>query len=337
MWTKILSHEDNERSCGIGFRMSRIALVLFCVSCAGAFHSQERERLGLGQSEFSRVCTLLAGGRIIEARQALAEMPHALREKPAWSYLMGRTLLAQDDPVGAVTYLEQARNRAFGSAAIDNDLAVALVRVGRADQALALLDALSSMRPDDKDIALNRAVARLEAGLVAEAVQSLGNLARQWPDWFEARYNLGIALLRNGDSQAAVVELREALRIRPGDKAALVALAQACMQSGNRTCADQAVKEALSRHSADAKVIVTSGLFLEGQGNLASALNQYRQATVVDPACAVCWYNLGRLAERQGDLQTAALAYRRHVELEKDKTRLEAVKMRLRALSRGKE
>jgi len=275
---------------------------------------------------------MLTGGRVVEAGQRLSEMPATVRATPKWAYFKGRLLLLEGESEKAVVQLSKANRRVSGSPIIQNDLAVALVRVGNAGQATSLLEDLSVEYPDDRDIRLNLAVARMASGQAENAQESLSRLARMYPQWFDARFNLALAALFSGDTQTAVFEFRQAQRLRPGCLDVLIGLAAACTRFMDPVCSEQAIREAISRYPEDPVALLGWGNHLEDNGDVRGAFDQYRRATRVDPGCADCWYSLGKTAERLDDTKTAIHAYRRHIETVPKSVSVKSVRMRLREL-----
>lgn len=317
-------------------RLLFLLFVSFTTSgCGGSWRQTEADRFGLEEGPFSRVGTMITGGRIIEAKQTLAELPSTLREEPQWSYLMGRALLLEGHPDRAVGYLDDAHRRLSESMMVKNDLAVALVEAGRAEQALPLFDEILSAQAGDRDIRINQAVALMKAGRTANAQESLSRIAREHPDWFEARYNLGVTAMAAGDAQTAVFEFRQAARLRSGNKDVLVGLSAACTRFQDPICAEQAIREAISRYPEDPMVLMGWGNHQEDLGNLDDALESYNKAAQLYPDCADCWYCLGRTADRLGDRETAIRALRRHLETVPEGTDVEAVSAKLEELASG--
>lgn len=316
-----------------------LTLVLLCMAltaCGGPWRQTEAQDLGLEGNAFDRVRFMLSGGRVIEASQSLSELPVTLRETPQWAYLMGRTQLLSGHADRAVGYLEDAHRRLPDSGIVLNDLAVALVRAGRASHALPLLDGLLAAHPEDPDLRLNQAVALQASGRNADAQEALSRLSRERPDWFHARFNLGLAALANGDAQTAVFEFRQAARLKSGDRDVLLGLAAACTRFQDPVCSEQAIREAISRFPEDPRVLLGWGNHREEAGQLEEARQSMGKATQVDPDCADCWYGLGRIQEKLGDSKAAARSYRRHLEAAPEGRHADPVRMRLKAIEKEK-
>ncbi|MBL6976292.1 MAG: tetratricopeptide repeat protein [Deltaproteobacteria bacterium] len=314
-------------------------MVLLCLAflaCGGPWRQTESDNLGLEGGAFDRVRFMLSGGRVIEAGQSLSELPVNLRETPQWAYLMGRTQLLSGHADRAVGYLEDAHRRMPASAAVKNDLAVALVRAGKARHALPLLDGLLAAHPKDPDLRLNQAVALQSAGRTADAQETLSRLARERPDWFDARFNLGLAALANGDAQTAVFEFRQAARLKAGDRDVLLGLAAACTRFQDHVCSEQAIREAISRFPEDPKVLMGWGNQQEASGKLEEARHAFGKSTQVAPNCADCWYGLGRIQERLGDKKATVRSYERHLEIAPEGMTANPVRMRLKVIQEGK-
>jgi len=308
-------------------------LVVACLAaCGTSWRVREADRLHLDEAPLAAIRPLVESGRGAEARAALDGMAAPIKRKPGWAYLSGRASLAQGNAAAAIHDLERARDGLAGSVLVENDLGAALVRAGRAREAVGLYARLAAAEPEDREIALNLATARYVAGETVEAQRGLARLAADRPDWFEARFNHGLAALANHDFALAADELRAALKLRAWNRDVLVALTAACALLKDDACADTAGKEAVSRYPDDASVRLNRGAWLEEKGDLQEAMNQYREAVIRDPRCANCWYDLGRLAERLGDGATAMEAYRQYVATAGPGMSTEDVRQRLRSM-----
>ncbi len=71
------------------------------------------------------------------------------------------------------------------------------------------------MRPGDPDVASNLGIALCKMNRVDEAIAVLKDSARQHPAIATLHNNLGIALNMKGARDEAIAEFREALRIDP--------------------------------------------------------------------------------------------------------------------------
>jgi len=126
---------------------------------------------------------------------------------------MGEEVLEQGDGPRALSIFEQLGGMAPEDAAVISGQARALVLVGRADEAQALLDAVPADKV--KDAAIGRARAAVALAREAQPVDDLSGLAARVeadPDNHEARYELAGGLMAAGQRDAAADALLEIIR-----------------------------------------------------------------------------------------------------------------------------
>jgi tetratricopeptide (TPR) repeat protein len=116
----------------------------------------------------------------------------------------------------------------------ENNLAVALARTGRTDEAIAHGEAAVRLQPDWAETHSNLGVALTDARRWPEAIRELETATRLRPDLAGMHVNLGRALLLAGRETEALPQLEMAHRLDPGDGEARRALAVAHNNRGNR-------------------------------------------------------------------------------------------------------
>ena len=99
--------------------------------------------------------------------------------------------------------------------------ASALHQLGRRAEAIASLERLLALNPDNATSWNNRGNMLLETGRVAEARQSYERAIRLQPDYPEAWHNLAVAKIRTADDRGARTDLDRALLLKPLDADAL--------------------------------------------------------------------------------------------------------------------
>jgi putative thioredoxin len=117
---------------------------------------------------------------------------------------MGEEVLASGDAARALSVFEQLANMAPDMPAITGGRARALLQLGRADEAQALLDAVEGDAA--KDAAISQAKAALALAREAQPVDDLPGLIAQVtasPDDLDARFRLAGGLMAVGDRDRA--------------------------------------------------------------------------------------------------------------------------------------
>jgi Flp pilus assembly protein TadD len=95
------------------------------------------------------------------------------------------------------------------------NLGAALVRAGRAGEALAQLETAVRDNPDYPDARYNLGVVLLRAGRPAPAATQFAEVLRRLPYDPDAHNNLGIALVESGRPAEAIAHYELALRVKP--------------------------------------------------------------------------------------------------------------------------
>lgn len=97
------------------------------------------------------------------------------------------------------------------------DAAVTDRRAGRHDSALAKLDAVLQIRPDDVDARLNRALSLLALNRLDEAEAEFDAVLAVAPNYVDARLGLAQVARRRGDLEQARIETTRAALMDPGN------------------------------------------------------------------------------------------------------------------------
>lgn len=168
------------------------------------------------------------------------------------------------------------------------NLAYALRRLGRPNDALLVLNEAEQVRPRTSVVALARGVAFLEAGDLDEAIESFR----------EYRQRLVIS------EQPPAIFFYYA------------ALAHAIR--GDLNGADTTITEGLGVHGAAAPLLLLAGAIAERKGEFGLAERYYRQVVDEDPALVHAHKNLGDVAYRRTAHDEAAEHYRRAIALDPD-------------------
>jgi len=230
-----------------------------------------------------------------------------------------------------------------------NNLARALGKLGRIEEAAAHFEAALALRPGAplplynlgliaaRQGDLERARARYEAALhsqpdYAPARFELANLLanqgqleqaaahyraclRTAPGVPEVHRNLALVLVRLGALQEAVAHFRAALRLDPDQPEAHSQLAAALHKLGQPAAARHHYQQALRLRPDLVPARLKLGLLLAQQGQLASAEAHFRAALRFDPTNTLAHYNLAAAHAARGQLDQAAAEFAEVVRL----------------------
>jgi tetratricopeptide (TPR) repeat protein len=172
------------------------------------------------------------------------------------------------------------------SFAVFINMAYALRRMGRPNDALLVLNEADALRPNSTAVALSRGVAYLEAGDLEDAL-------------------------------ASFKEYRErvvAAQQPPAIYFYYAALAHAI--GGNLNKADQVITEGLGAHGAKPPLLLLAGAISERRGEYSLAERYYRQVTDEDSHLVHAHKNLGDVAYKRSAIQEAAEHYKRVIAMD---------------------
>lgn len=231
------------------------------------------------------------------------------------------------------------------------DLALALVRLGRWDEAERELEVVTAVVPDSFEPAYLRALAAYNAGRLDAAETLARRLTEAFPrasvahtllgvvlsarggmpidtvpvfrkareldeTSFDAAFYLGRALYTLRDFDGAAAALEAAVRLRPDDLKARFFLATA-LESLGSTDAALAQYEEIARRAPDSpEGHIGMGAVLGKQGKYDEAVASLLRAIEKDPGLFEGHYALGRALARLNRLEEAVASLRRATELE---------------------
>jgi tetratricopeptide (TPR) repeat protein len=251
-----------------------------------------------------------------EALKDLAEGTSALLARGGEALVNGRLEEAE-------AFYRRAVELAPDHVEAQRNLAVALTRSGRFQEAEEVLQAALRRRPGEALLLFDLANAQLARAQLAqggaeEALASFGQAVAAAPDFEAARFNQANALMqfqRYGEAEAA---LRELLAIAPGHAQGRYLLAMAIYQQGRRPEGIEALRQLLAAEPDlfAARLSLASVLAQEGDGEGArreAALALGQSATAQEQASI--YSLLGQLSKAAGRLQEAEAQWRKALDL----------------------
>ncbi len=225
-----------------------------------------------------RIIDSYSRGRLAEAiplaRQVVSERP----EMPTGHSLLAQALLEDRQTAAALAVMEQARAQGVASDSLLRQLGLTLAEIGRAPEAIAVLEPLAGGGDPESLNALGLALS--EAGRQQRAQAVLERVFAVDPDNAKAHENLGLVYLRLGDFAAARGELEQA-----------VARNERLPHAWNSL--------GVARYQLDERQ---------------AALDAWRRAVEIDPRQYDTLYNLGFKAAELGELEQARWALKRFVD-----------------------
>jgi serine/threonine-protein kinase len=237
--------------------------------------------------------------------------------------LLGRALKDEGDPKGSEALLRRAQQVHPGDVWINYDLARALEKLARRDDAIRYYTAARSLR---RETAHELAHVLEAKGEPAEAVAILEDLRQQRPGSGRHLGCLGRALSSQGKAQEAKAVLaaaeaanREAVRKRPEDALAHASLGFSLYMQGRPDEAEPEYRTAISIQPGNAEFHDTLSELLGKQGKVDKAIAEHQEAIRIQPEFANAYNTLGDiLFSVKQNYAAAATAFRTAIRLQPD-------------------
>jgi tetratricopeptide (TPR) repeat protein len=257
----------------------------------------------------------------LEALRRLAKAAPFETLGPVSLDLLGRALKDAGDPAGAEAVLRRAQQRHSDDVWINYDLARALEKLARREEAVRYYTAARSLRPETGH---ELAHALGEKGERAEEIAIFEDLRRLRPGAGRHLGCLGRALQGQGRSreakevlEAATAANREAVRKRPDDAYAHFSLGFALYIQGKLDEAIAEYRAAIAFQPDDATFHDNLCEALCMQGKLDEAIAEHRTAIRIQPDFANAYNTLGHiLSDLKRDYGAAADAFREAIRLQ---------------------
>ena len=199
-----------------------------------------------------------------------------------------------------------------------NNLILALVKAGKAPEAIARARALLAEAPDDSERLFTLGLAQSEAD-VPGAIATFRRLLERSPRHALARYNLALVLQRDDRIQDAIEELERALAIERRPEA-FYALGVIHWRLGDFAAATRALRSAIDAQPGYVEAYVILGTVLRARRDLDAAAAAFRRAIDLRPTSRSAHYDLAQVLQLQGKDEDARREFaeaerlRRHLE-----------------------
>lgn len=234
-------------------------------------------------------------------------------------FLTGEIAAARGDDESAVAGWSRALELQPAANRLNYLLAMAQRRLGRMDEAEALLEKrgdvpvrmedplaaeVDAMRLSGQVLVQQAGVAERE-GRLEDARQILERAVALDPQDGAARQNLGLLRYRGGDLPAARADLEAAIALEPSNARFRVSLAVILEAAGQQEPAEAALREALRLDPRDVDVQVTIADFYRRGDRCAEASDPYEAAIRLAPSRALLRVQQAVCRERLGDSREA--------------------------------
>ena len=187
-------------------------------------------------------------------------------------------------------------------------LGEALLRQGRAEEALTAARRAADIQPGSAALQLQLARALVALERLDEAVAAYGQA--------DAPLDLALLHLRRGEAAAAEPLLRKALERLPQDAGVHTALGEACQRQERFEEAETHYRRALDLDAGHFVAQVRLGDLLRDSGRVEEAEAAARRALALDDEAVASHFALGMALRARGRMEPAIRAFRRALELD---------------------
>ena len=219
-------------------------------------------------------------------RKATEKCQEMIREKPGLSEaygLLGTIRLQQRDYGGAVEYLQKAFELAPEKHLYHSDLGVALVELGRADEALKHFEEAVRLEPRSSELFTDFGIGLNRLRRFSEAEGKFRKALELDPLDEQAHGGLGAALLAQGKRDGAIEEFTKALEINPANAGVHNFLGRIFLEKGERQKALAHWSDSLRLDPKQPEVLDAAAKILVGQGQAEQALERWESQLQLQP------------------------------------------------------
>jgi len=210
------------------------------------------------------------------------------------------TVVRNRDYRSSLSFWKDTADKRPSNFVTHNGLGLALVAVGRTDEAVEQFNQALLLKPEYAHAHNNLGNALARMGRADEAIEHYRQALRLKPEFVEAHNSFGLVLAEMQRAKEAVKHYQEALRLKPHYAAAHYNFANVLAGMGKR-------EEAIQHYYEAVKV---SPDFVDAHNNLAivlasldrtdEAVGHFEKALHLNPDCAVAHHNLAMLLANTG-------------------------------------
>ncbi len=265
----------------------------------------DRHAMASLQAAVTEALACFAAGATAKACAHLDEVQHLAATRDAASYVFGLFYFNTGDPTAALEWFDRSLRLNPDHLDARKGRAVALQRLGRANEALAIFETVARDNPADAEAAHMSGVVLQDLGKTEAALAAYDRALRIRPDYCEALCNRGALLEKAGRLEEALQCFDALIALRPEDAVNL--FNRGCvLQKLNRFEAALADHEAAARYdAAHPENEVNRGNVLQKLGRRADALACYDSAIRLRPHYPQAYYNRGIARQRLGHFAEA--------------------------------
>lgn len=184
-----------------------------------------------------------------------------------------------------------------------------LVRQGRLDEGIELIEGAIQQVPDKADAHFNLGIAYTLKDALPKAIRAYQRAIRIDPKYGKAFYNLGTLYLKQGNIKEAIPKLEHAVKLLSDPMKALWNLYEAYRSNGFFTKALTNLQRLIELESEDASLYNHLGICYVKLGDYAKAINAWKRSISLGASSPLIHYNLGKTYELSGTFRQATEHY----------------------------
>jgi tetratricopeptide (TPR) repeat protein len=231
---------------------------------------------------------------------------------------LGLALVSLGRTQEAIGHYEQVLRIKPDCVEAHNNLGLALVSLGRIPEAIGHYEQALRIKPDCVEAYNDLGIVLKDQGQVTKAIACYEQALRLKPDYPEAHNNLGVVLKDQGQVTEAIAHYEQALRINPDYADAHNNLGVALAQLGRNEEAAGHWEQALRIKPDDAQVHYNLGFALAQLGRTPEAIGHYEQALRIKPDFTQAHNNVGVLLKDQGQVTEAIAHFEQALQINPD-------------------
>ena len=240
---------------------------------------------------------------IARAQRALQESAKALPSPSAIS-LASRRMRDGDFSGAAEAYREFLRATP-DDAMVRQNLAMALLRLGRQAEARKEIEEAIRLKPDFAAAHGTLGVLCQQQGRTKQAEQHFRRAIECDPSYTAGYLNLGLTLAGQDRFTESVIALRKARELSPDNPAVFTALGMALVRQNHLEDALEALRKALELQPQSAVAHLNVGIAMADLTWQSDAIQEFDEALRLDPRLAAAHYNRGRALYELGRFEEA--------------------------------
>jgi polyferredoxin/tetratricopeptide (TPR) repeat protein len=216
-----------------------------------------------------------------QADQAEAYYRRAVERAPAYAearYELARHARAREDHATAVEQLREVVARRPDHPGAFQDLADLLLQLGRAQEALELMEALRRDRPDNIEVRLAHGLILAQVGQTERGLEETQAVLALAPQHATGYFNLGQILARDGEFEESFTAFRQAVEFDPTSAEIRFMLAKVGARLGRWQTVREELEVLLEADPLNATYAVPWARAVAETGDLAQTI-EYAEAT----------------------------------------------------------